>query len=310
LCFYILAKGKQNMNHLKTSILTAALAFASLASAKAQTALSAGDLAFIGIQVNGSTDNFSFVSFKDLSAGTVVYFTDNGWTGTGFRNSTASDFDGSEGLVFLKVKAGQTVGAGTILRALDTTNQVEWFSVSGSTAALNVPGTIGAGSTANPQFPFIALSQSGDQLYAFQSSLLEMNGSTSGSNPLFATSNQTQLAAINTATSWADSTSSTTGNITPGLTESDGSAIKINNAGSVLGTGAFFNTQFYTQATEAQWKAAIQNAANWTVTGSSDTGATVLPTGSLTIIPEPSSATLLGLGFLALLGVRRLARKS
>jgi hypothetical protein len=31
---------------------------------------------------------------------------------------------------------------------------------------------------------------------------------------------------------------------------------------------------------------------------------------SLSTVPEPSSATLLGLGFLALLGVRRLARKS
>ena len=173
------------MNYLNSSILSGALAFASLDSAKAQTALSAGDLAFIGIQANGTPDNFSFVSFKDLSAGTVVYFTDNGWSGSGFRNSTTSDFDGSEGLVFFKVKTGQTVAAGTILRALDiNTTQVEWFSVAGSTALLNAPGTIGTGTSGNPQFPFIGLSTSGDQLYAFQSSLPEMNGTTSGSNPL------------------------------------------------------------------------------------------------------------------------------
>jgi len=299
------------MNYLKSSILTAALAFASLDSAKAQTALSAGDLAFIGIQANGTPDNFSFVSFKDLSAGTVVYFTDNGWSGSGFRNSTTSDFDGSEGLVFFKVKTGQTVAAGTILRALDiNTTQVEWFSVAGSTALLNAPGTIGTGTSGNPQFPFIGLSTSGDQLYAFQSSLPEMNGTTSGSNPLFATSSQNHLAVINTATSWANSTSSSTGNITPGLLESSGTAIRINNAGAALATGAFFNTQLFTEATEEQWKNAIKDTANWTVTGAADTGPSILSTGSLTIIPEPSSATLLGLGFLALIGLRRLSRKS
>jgi hypothetical protein len=303
------------MNHLKSSILTVALALVSLTSAKAQTALSAGDLAFIGIQANGTPDNFSFVSFKDLSAGTVVYFTDNGWTGSGFRNSTSTDFDGSEGLVFFKVKVGQTVGAGTILRALDTnTTQVEWFSVSGSTALLNTPGTIGSGSTSNPQFPYIALSTSGDQIYAFQSSLAEMNGTTGGSNPLFTTANQSHLAAINTATTWSNSTSSSTGNITPGLLESNGTAFKINTGTTAvptaLATGAFFNTQLYASATEQQWKDAIKDTANWSVTASGDTGATVLPTGSISIVPEPSSATLMLLGFSGLLALRRLSRNS
>jgi len=299
------------MNHLKSSILTAALALVTLSSANAQTALSAGDLAFIGIQANGTVDNFSFVSFKDLSAGTVVYFTDNGWTGSGFRNSTSSDFDGSEGLVFFKVKVGQTVGAGTILRALDTnTTQVEWFSVAGSTALLNTPGTVGTGTTSNPQFPYIGLSTSGDQLYAFQASLAEMNGTTGGSNPLFATASQSHLAAINTATTWSNSTSAGTGNITPELLESNGTAFKINNGTAALATGAFFNIQLYASATEQQWKDAIKDTANWSVTASGDTGATVLPTGSISIVPEPSSATLLGLGFLALIGLRRLSRKS
>ena len=302
------------MNHFKLSILTAGLALSMniISQGRAQTALSAGDLAFIGIQANGTIDNFSFVSFKDLTAGTIVYFTDNGWTGTSFRNSTTLDFDGSEGLVFFKVKTGQTVSAGTILRALDTnTTQVEWFSVSGSTANLNSPGTIGTGTTASPQFPYIGLSTGGDQLYAFQSSLPEMNGTTGGSNPLFTTGSQLHLAAINTATSWANSTSSSTGNITPGLLESNGTALRVNNAGAVLATGAYFNTALFgAGATEDQWKTAIKDTANWTITGTGDTGASILSAGTITIIPEPSSAALLGFGTLALLALRRISRKS
>lgn len=294
------------------SIVTTAIVLSAIASSqlKAQTALSAGDLMFTGIQVNGTTDNISFVTFRELTAGTTVYFTDNGWTGSAFRNSTSTDFDGSEGLVFFKVKAGQSVGAGTIIRLLDTnTTKLDWFSVSGSTATFNTPGTIGTGSTANPQFPFLGLSTGGEQVYGFQSSLSEISG-LSGSNPLFATSSQTSLLAINTATTWANSTSTGTGAITPGLSESNGTAFKINSGAATLATGAFFNTQLFATATEEEWKNAIKNSANWTVTAAGDTGASVLPTGTLSIVPEPSSATLLGLGFLALLGVRRLNRKA
>lgn len=298
------------------SILTTAIVLSAIASSqlKAQTALSAGDLMFTGIQVNGTTDNISFVTFRELTAGTTVYFTDNGWTGSAFRNSTSTDFDGSEGLVFFKVKADQSVGAGTIIRLLDTnTTKLDWFSVSGSTATFNTPGTIGTGTAGSPQFPFLGLSTSGEQVYGFQSSLPAISG-TSGSNPLFATSSQTSLLAINTATTWANSTSTGTGAITPGLSEANGTAFKINSgttaAPTTLATGAFFNTQLFATATEEEWKNAIKNSANWTVTAAGDTGASVLPTGTLSIVPEPSSATLLGLGFLALLGVRRLNRKA
>ena len=95
------------------SILTTAVVLSTIASSqlKAQTALSAGDLMFTGIQANGTTDNISFVTFRELTAGTTVYFTDNGWTGSAFRNSTSIDFDGSEGLVFFKVSdQGGSVG--------------------------------------------------------------------------------------------------------------------------------------------------------------------------------------------------------
>lgn len=48
-----------------------------------QTHLAAGDVAIIQYRTSGG-DSFSFVTLKDLVAGTPIHFTDKGWTGSGF----------------------------------------------------------------------------------------------------------------------------------------------------------------------------------------------------------------------------------
>lgn len=48
------------------------------------TTLAAGDIAIIGVNVD-DPDSFAFVVLTDIEAGTQITFTDNGWTGTGFR---------------------------------------------------------------------------------------------------------------------------------------------------------------------------------------------------------------------------------
>jgi hypothetical protein len=58
----------------------------------AQTTLSAGDIAFIGLYTSGSAgvgDAFSFITLKSLSAGTVIYFTDEGWNNDAWGGSPA-----------------------------------------------------------------------------------------------------------------------------------------------------------------------------------------------------------------------------
>ncbi|WP_339629603.1 HYR domain-containing protein [uncultured Maribacter sp.] len=54
----------------------------------AQTSLTAGDIAFIGVNTDGVSDpddNFAFVLLKDIEANTTITFTDRGWNdGTGF----------------------------------------------------------------------------------------------------------------------------------------------------------------------------------------------------------------------------------
>lgn len=63
------------------------------------TTLTPGDIAIVGYITNGNPDSFSFVPLVPLTAGTVIYFTDNGWTGTAFRGSSATDGDGNENLI-------------------------------------------------------------------------------------------------------------------------------------------------------------------------------------------------------------------
>ncbi|KQY89763.1 Calx-beta domain-containing protein [Brevundimonas sp. Root1423] len=48
------------------------------------TTLAAGDIAIIGVNAD-DPDSFAFVVLTEISAGTQITFTDNGWTGTGFR---------------------------------------------------------------------------------------------------------------------------------------------------------------------------------------------------------------------------------
>jgi hypothetical protein len=61
-------------------------------SINAQTTLGAGDIAIIGwfsdgVDGNGYNDGFTFILLRDISEGTVIYFTDNGWSDAGWVNS-------------------------------------------------------------------------------------------------------------------------------------------------------------------------------------------------------------------------------
>ncbi|SNR39231.1 SprB repeat-containing protein, partial [Maribacter sedimenticola] len=71
----------KNFTLLLVFFLTTFLAFA-------QTSLTAGDIAFLGVNTDGVTDaddSFAFVLLKDVEANTTITFTDRGWNdGTGF----------------------------------------------------------------------------------------------------------------------------------------------------------------------------------------------------------------------------------
>src|SRR2546421_7967713 len=84
----------------------------------AETTLATGDIVFTGRITNQIPDSFSFVTFVPLDPGTVIYFTDNGWTGTGFR--TITDISGSGKESITKLTINVAIAAGRAIRSDET----------------------------------------------------------------------------------------------------------------------------------------------------------------------------------------------
>ena len=237
-------------------------------ASQSHAALTAGDIAIIGRTNNGTPDSFSFVALTSITAGEVIYFTDNGWTGTQFRGASATDGDGNENL--MKFEATTTIPIGTIIQT-NTTSANYAFTVAG----LVPGGTSGS-------FADLSQSTGGEQIYAFQGT---------ASLPLF---NPTQhLFVLDDTNGFENATNTNNGNITPGLSLGT-TAVTVNftTAGTIA-----FNTSIITSGTKAEWLTEIGKTANWSA-GS-------LPSGSISVIPEPSAALLGAFGALGLLRRRR-----
>lgn len=244
-----------------------ALALAAVAAAPAQAALVAGDIAIIGRINNGTPDSFVFVALNDIAAGEVVYFTDNGWTGSGFRGSSATDGDGNENLT--RWTASAAVSAGTIIASTS----------SGFTTAGSIVGTSAGG------YASLALSTSGDQITAFQNS--------NASNPLFNTATQTRLFMLDDTNGFETATDSGTGAVPTGLMAGS-TALSLNY--KVAG-GISVNSSVLAgpAKTKEQWLATFADASNWSA-------ASGLPTGNIAMaaaVPEPQTYALMLSGLLA-----------
>ena len=112
------------------------------------TTLSAGDIAVIAVQSNSTTDKFSFVLLRDITTGTVINFTDNGYTSSPASGAT------NEG--FVTYTAPSALCAGTVL---------SWQS-----------GQTGSGWSTSGS---LNLAQAGDQLFAFAGSTSNWASQTS-----------------------------------------------------------------------------------------------------------------------------------
>lgn len=243
------------------------LALAAAAALPAHAALTAGDIAIVGRINNGAPDSFVFVALSNIAAGEVIYFTDNGWNGSAFRGSTASDGDGNENLT--RWTAPAAISAGSL--------------ISSTSAGFTTSGAIAGSSSGS--YASLSLSQSGDQIYAFQNS--------NTSNPLFNTATQTHLFVFDDSNGFENATDSATGNITPGLTAGK-TALSLPFTSN---TTAHVKTSVLAGAAKSkdEWLATFANAANWETTG-------VLPTGSIAVtaaVPEPQTYALMLSGLLA-----------
>jgi len=242
----------------------------------ASAGLLAGDVALIGWIDNGSPDSFAFVALAPISAGENIYFTDNGWTGTQFRSPAADDGDGNETLT--KWSAVSNIPAGAIIRTTDVSPDFLWTTTGA------VPG--GASGTFAP----LSIGNPAEQVYAFQGTdNLPMQNVTS------------QLFVLDDTGAFENAIGSDTGTIPAGLSALDNTALTLPVS---FGSPRFimFNTASLASGTKAEWLAAISNPENWT---SAATG--TLPTGSISVVPEPAS-WILAISGLALCGWVR-ARK-
>ncbi|MGB3464516.1 MAG: T9SS type A sorting domain-containing protein [Cyclobacteriaceae bacterium] len=69
-------------NYLRLLLVITGLTFYS----GAQAQLSTGDIAFVGFNADGN-DGLAIVTFVDIPANTIIFFTDNGWNGTAFNTN-------------------------------------------------------------------------------------------------------------------------------------------------------------------------------------------------------------------------------
>jgi hypothetical protein len=258
------------MQRSKKSFLLAALAASALClaapSAEAQINLTPGDVALVGWVDNGTpNDAFALVALADLPAGTTIYFTDNGWDGVsgGYRNTSGpNDGNGNETLMMLSVVS--TIPAG---RILDTATADPAFTWTTSGA---IPGATSG------TFGFLVLTQTGDQVYAFQHD--------TGQNPLN-TPTQMNLFALDDTGAFEDATTTGEGGIPTGLSVAGNTALTFPQGASSQSYMGF-NTSVLVSGTKADWLMAIADPANWIFSSSG-----TLPSGSVNVTVGGSPVT-------------------
>ncbi|WP_077038412.1 hypothetical protein [Pelomonas sp. KK5] len=163
--------------------LIALAALATLASAAAQAATTLGptDFAFTGVNGNTTVGGWSFVAFKDITAGTTIYFTDTNV----LQTPTSSGVFSTTAETFWSWTAATDVAAGTSVALLGTGVSGQYNARSGA-----------AGGTANGTVTDLNgqasnISSGGDILYAFQAASYASNYAPSDIQFLGALANRT-----------------------------------------------------------------------------------------------------------------------
>jgi gliding motility-associated-like protein len=143
---------------------------------KAQTTLAAGDIAFTGYNqtestVNGGANNrdFSFILLKNISAGTVISFTDYGWRSDAQAFQTAlpcgvSTGAVTDGIIQWTASTGLPYGTQVVIRCRYAPS-ASVGSISSTQATYN-----SAHSTVNPTPPleYVTIAAGGDEVFAYQ----------------------------------------------------------------------------------------------------------------------------------------------
>ena len=293
------------------------------------TTVSTGGMAIVGYQDNASTDYFTVLATEDIAAGTVVYFTNNGWSNTGseFSGVSSSSYDATGGQQLMKFTANSTITHGTVFSSADTSNSAFSWDASSS-----IPGA------SNSHFSALSLlhnpsvaDQGSDQIYilqagssrpldnisnfifaldlgdpnAYPAGFTEPTGYSSGAVPdgnVRVNGNPGNIAFTNSALS-------DQANGDP----NDHTAIALDPAGN-FHDGTFglnlSNPDFIAMnavgGSKADWLAFLSDSGHWSSQSSLSTGSGLINV-TLDAVPEPSRFVLLfvGAGVMLLRRTRR-----
>jgi hypothetical protein len=145
------------MTTTPTQTATIAVTNSPTATATSGTALNPGDVVIIGYVGNGD-NQFAFVPLVNLSAGTVIYFTNTNWDGT-LNGGNGVFITATSGAVTIQQTCSFTVGSGGVNAGTLEIIAKTGTSVTGGTVAA-VVGT----------HAYLSLAAAGDQVFAYQGS--------------------------------------------------------------------------------------------------------------------------------------------
>ncbi|KAF2082457.1 MBG domain-containing protein [Flavobacterium sharifuzzamanii] len=243
-----------------------------------QTTLVPGDIAFTGYDATqnatsaATSDTFSFVLLKDISATTTISFTDRGYTGSAwFVIPNTSTTEGT-----ITWTCSSALAAGTEV----TINGLSASAFNTTTSTSNANGTVTYNS-AESNIPFgLSLSTGGDQIIAFQGG----GGSiTGGVVTLISGISYSRCNANTTEAGWDDTASCSIGptssTLPPGLINGTSAFYTGTVSGTTIATSSKFNGTGTPFLNAASARTALMNQANWIKA----TTAQTLPTGYIYI---------------------------
>ena len=231
-----------------------------IVNGRTQTTLAAGDIAILGVNLTGGPQ-FAFVTLRGMSAGTVINFTDRGWTGSAFDNLT------SDGTISWTTSAAVSVG--TVVRVV--------FSANGANPTVSgFPN----GSVSISGWTTTVSATNGDQMIVYQ-------GPDVSPTFIYGFSNSTSNGSPSTTLDWQTGSITTNrdSQLPTGLTNSTNS-----NAATAIafsGTSSIDNNVYDAKTngfsgSQAQLLTLIGNRGNWvqsnTVAEDLSVNGTFLPT--------------------------------
>lgn len=220
------------------------------ATASAQTVLYPGDIAILGVATDmggcgfpAESDEFSFVCFRDITSGTSIDFTDNGW-----ETASAGLWGDGEGTLNL-TRTGGTIAAGTVITIRAVNNAGNWtytvagFSPGWALGQINNPGGI------------FNLEPGGDQIYIMQGGTWDNQGAGGDD----ATYDGEILFGFNTVPSWNANGSSNQSNLHPDVDP----CFHMESPSSDF----YKYTSPLTTANQLDWMKRITDGASWNAYG-------------------------------------------